>query len=1442
MRNNATSTQHSSATTTTQAFTNHNCTNVGVQSKSTGVNATISGSNVTITFPQNTTTSPVTRTVTISGKTADNVTTSTTHTITQQAAVSTNMVFTYNGGNLTSAAGSIPATDFTLTLTNATLTSVSSTGGITVVTGGTATAPTIRVSSYPANQSESEKSYTITLVARDIYGRDITKTVTITQNADTYTFTVTPNPNQRGALDTSADFTVTHTNVSDVGISTKSSEITSATYNNGGLSVSFPMNESSSSRDMTVTLTGKTVAGRVVNVTATVAQYGGGDANLGISYNGGSTKVSANGLDTSDFTIASNNVNIIGYSANNGASIVESGQTNVTVRIPANNTDYEKEYTITVSGTSLYDGRTLTATTTVYQEKPSPYLEISYVAGTSPVWSSTSANAYVYYEHVDKATIGLNSTGNVNVSSFNKGTEVTTGTYESEVSFTPNTGASRPITVVISAYTVDHSQIVTATATVNQGAYTSGSGYIHVTPDGTSIGAAATSVTYTVRWIGLKAGTTLSFAKDASMSSISKTSVSITASNWSGETTVTAQVNSYPSTASGSSTRNVTLTASGKGFANENLSDTGYYKQSKSRSVLTLSPTTGEGAYNATQSADLTCTTAYIPGTGNRLHWVVTGGAFINSSHTLTEGDTGASSGAAATNTLRIYFNPNESNADKTYVLTGTATGEAGEQLTATFTYTHREQVSYVFELTPEGGENCYVARTATSHQYQISSTNINDETIGYVAAGSTNATGFDYATQVGTFNANTGSDRDVKIQISAKTLDDVTVYADATVRQLGNHAETDFISVTPDGTSIGAAATSVTFTISWNYAKIGSTITLSKNSYITSTPANISVTSVSGSVTRTVNVSANTGSSSRRPTLTANMTDVVNGTHSDTGYYEQASGSVTLTFGNLRYSATKTGSKSIDEIRFQSLVIGAGGASSSGAQKTLTNVSATTSVTSTWSPSSINVPSGAAITGKLYVYLTPTGTSITGNVGLNAFQTTFTGVQSSDSDPSSGYYIFDFNLGNVPSTSISTGNITVDVPVYLDEAYLRISGTSNCTYEHDYTTINSQSFQVTWANVNISSIAVSGSTGNVTSATITGTTTKYLNVSASVNNTFVPVNSMVVITGTSLNDGSTVKATLTIKQGAHPDVTEYKNVKFNTSIDAGSVTSISMAASETKSYYYAVEEKWVNGSFNSYYNDTYNGRYVLYTGSTASACNTQVASFAYDSGQMYSDSYLTISGNGTSTNSKLSFTSNNSSSSAKYYRITTTNDGYTAEMTITIARYVSPYSPNIWWTKTSGGASSTAVDSVSDVPAYVSGTYDGRNVTYTIYVNHNSDVSTISMDDSHLANGATASRNSKTVTITVPVNETTSSRSLGYLIITGTAPDGSSSDSARLDITQVAGVDVSPSAIFYFTKKSQQIASTETSASDTLNYFYVNPSSIGEVEHDGNITGVTIS
>ena len=385
---NATSSQSSTATTTTQAFTNNNCTNVAVQSKSTGVNATISGSNVVITFPQNTGNTSVTRTVTISGKTADNVTTSTTHTITQQAAVGTGMVFEYNGNDLGSGSGSIPASDFTLTLTNARLTSSAQTGGLMIMTGGTATAPTISVSSYPANPSDSEKEYTITLNATDIYGSVLAKSVTIKQEADTYTFTITPNPNTVGAFDTTAVFTVTTSNINNVGISAYDSGITGRTYSNNTLTTNFSTNSGTSGRSMEISLTGTTAAGRTITRSAEISQPGGGAANLSIVYNGGATRVSQVGLDTNDFTITANNVTVTGYSATNGAGIVSSGATSVTVRIPENQTDLEKEYKVIVSGTNQYDQTTVRAETTVYQSSDEYTLKLV-PSATSVEFTST---------------------------------------------------------------------------------------------------------------------------------------------------------------------------------------------------------------------------------------------------------------------------------------------------------------------------------------------------------------------------------------------------------------------------------------------------------------------------------------------------------------------------------------------------------------------------------------------------------------------------------------------------------------------------------------------------------------------------------------------------------------------------------------------------------------------------------------------------------------------------------------------------------------------------------------------------------------------------------------------------------------------------------------------------------------------------------------------
>ena len=298
------------------------------------------------------------------------------------------MVFEYNGNDLGSGSGSIPASDFTLTLTNARLTSSAQTGGLTIVTGGTATAPTIRVSSYPANPSDSGKEYTITLTATDIYGKTLTKSVTIEQEADTYTFTITPNPNTVGAFDTTAVFTVTTNNINNVGISAYDSGITGRTYSNNTLTTNFSTNSGTSSRSMEISLTGKTAAGRTITRSAEISQSGGGAANLNIVYNGGATRVSQVGLDTNDFTITANNVVVTGYSATNGADIRSSGATSVTVRIPANQTDNEMSYKVIVSGTNQYDQTTVSAATIVYQSSDEYTLKLV-PSATSVEFTST---------------------------------------------------------------------------------------------------------------------------------------------------------------------------------------------------------------------------------------------------------------------------------------------------------------------------------------------------------------------------------------------------------------------------------------------------------------------------------------------------------------------------------------------------------------------------------------------------------------------------------------------------------------------------------------------------------------------------------------------------------------------------------------------------------------------------------------------------------------------------------------------------------------------------------------------------------------------------------------------------------------------------------------------------------------------------------------------
>lgn len=237
-----------------------------------------------------------------------------------------------------------------------------------------------------------------------------------------------------------------------------------------------------------------------------------------------------------------------------------------------------------------------------------------------------------------------------------------------------------------------------------------------------------------------------------------------------------------------------------------------------------------------------------------------------------------------------------------------------------------------------------------------------------------------------------------------------------------------------------------------------------------------------------------------------------------------------TISVGGLTYRVVKSGNKNVDSVRFQTLTVGVGSSTVAGAERTFENVSTgTSSSSSTWSSTSFVGNVGETIKATLHLYLDPTGTSIDGDVTLQAAQQTFTGTQVSHS---ADYYVYEFNIGTVPSASVSLGNFTVSVPIGLDTAWLNISGEGSHNYSHDASAINGQSFPVTWANVNVSSIAVSNYTGNVTGATIAGTTTKYLVVNAKANeSTTSTATSVITITGTSLNDGTVVSAELIIEQ-----------------------------------------------------------------------------------------------------------------------------------------------------------------------------------------------------------------------------------------------------------------------------------------------------------------------
>lgn len=1210
-----------------------------------------------------------------------------------------------------------------------------------------------------------------------------------------------------------------------------SSWVTACTVDGTNLtgSVGFPANTMYNPNTVTVSVTGTSVLGQTVTGTASFVQSRVEvTPSLSIRYTG--SNVSSASGNTNAFNITANYVTVTGYTVTSPASVDTSatGATTVKINYPANTAESTRTFTVTVRGRDVY-GAEKTATCTFTQSSD------AYTFSLSP-----SSSTVEFTTTTKTLTINKSNVNNVAVCAHTNTTSETISGNNLILGFNINHETyERTISVTLSGRTAG-GRAVSCSATITQ----SGASGLNL------------AIVYSGNALPAASGTTNEFSISAG-ESVTVTGYSVDIAGASMENTGATQATlRYPANPTDSPvTYTVTVYAS---TPTGNTSASTTVIQAADAYSFTLAPDANPVAAETTLAL-FTITSSNV----SNLGYVASGSENVVSC-TISGGKARATinvnTGAARNITVRI---------------SGTTVG--GRTVYATATTVQSAPSGYSFDLIPVGGEMSYVAATATSHTYEIWSTNINDETIGVVEGGTTSDANFDYNTGVGTFDTNTGDDREITIQISAKTLSDETVYADATVIQLGAHSETDFISVTPDGTVIGPDVTSITFNITWNYAKVGTNITFTTLGIIT-TPSSISVTSISGSSATTVSISTNPSSAHKRPRLTASMTDVVDASHSDSGFYDQTGSRSKFEFQNdftVQWdvtSATITFTYAYLTNSNVSLAATGGAYFNSSLSQPSSSVSITPNAFSrngsftiyfakNDSPSQIeyvitatgnygeagessslsdsitvihNIPDGASLV------LTPCSTTYYWNTTNVTFNLDWTNIKpGTSSNPgitiavSNGatatpnkYYSGDNGDEDFVVSGLAPGNsytVTVTGRPYVGDNITRTytitipakpaGGSIDVSSSSDWHldgSAGSSYFTVEWTNMQVgSTISLSGTSGmsGINPASITITSANASSGNATINFNY-----------SALSSGSrdlTLTATGTDRNGDSVSDRDYYR-QHGKGGSGGSLLTVSAITSSPVSY------TTTSVKFNVRWENVWG---TITISSNIGSVNV---------------SSKTANGDG---NQEVTVNMGANSGSQRTITLTATAlfNSLTSNDSI-VQNGVPVYSPDIWWTKTSGGASSTAVNSVSDVQAYVPNTYDGRNVTYTIYVNHNSDVSTISMDDNHLANGATASISSKTVTITVPVNETTSSRSLGYLIITGTAPNGSTSDSERLDITQEAGVDVSPSAIFYFTKKSQQIASTGTSASDTLNYFYVNPSSIGEVEHDGNITGVTIS
>ena len=823
--------------------------------------------NSSVTFSQNSGYTDRTITLAISGLSIVGQFVSGSATFVQSKTVVTpSLSIAYTGTGETAAAGSTSA--FTLTknyITTITRYAVSPTTASVSNTGQTGV--TVQ---FPANQTNTAKTYTLSVSGTDVYGTTKTASTTFNQAADSYTLRLSPTAYTAASTDVQYSYSIVSSNVSSIGVSDYTGAITAATKSGNNVVVNFTQNQTQSDKTGSVTISGKTVGGRTVTATANLTQAAAGAVTLTIVYNGGDLTPESG--STNDFTITAVNVTVTGYSANNDATVSNTGATAVTLNYPANSGNTVRPYTVKVLGRDEFN--TEVSGFCIVEQVADSY-SFSVSAHSSAIsWDATQAKFTTSQTNV--SNVGYYSATSQNINSCTKNGNEYTATVSAN-----DSSNERTIKFVASGKTRAGRTVYATGTTIQEGKPAAGN--LSVTPDGTQIGSGATSVTFVVAWTGLSVGSQITLNVSSAITS-TPSPINV-GNNTASSVTVTVNISANPTT----SARNAALSASGIDNLSSARTDTGYYRQAGKQATYSLTflmPQTGDtlscGLNGASQSVVATNATSYtITGlvVGDTVAYTMTKAGYVSATSSITMGN------SDETLTLNLFTN------DFHFAVTPGNTPDTNNNL---FKVTFLADDTFVADAVLTGN-----SENSGLGQYHFTLPN------NYVMNGfGQNSGDFTYQIEYLTGGINIVSAYVAAIEVGQSTTASSLSEANAFMGNMGilkakfirlayygTYPSGNF-SVTPDAGSIDSATTGAVFTITYQNLAAPSIITVQAGTNVTGLSETQIQVSTTGQATTTVTAycTTNQSQSQRAIQIEASGTSMVGPILHDGGtYYQEA-------------------------------------------------------------------------------------------------------------------------------------------------------------------------------------------------------------------------------------------------------------------------------------------------------------------------------------------------------------------------------------------------------------------------------------------------------------------------------------------------------------------------------------------------------------------------